>query len=408
MKWTTWLDKKNSDIYRAKLSEIADALMEHTGKLEKNSIGLMGGKVGVALFFFYYAQMTMEEKYVDYAHELLSDTFEEINNEFTLHTFAGGLAGIGWTVEHVVQNDLLDADTDEILAPLDPFLHKAMLYDINTKNYDFLHGAIGNGTYFLSRLRKKEAQSNLAELVDLLGKISDKDANGLISWESVLDRDKGSKGANLSLSHGMASIIVFLAKTLEKGIAKEKSAELLEGAVRYMMAHRLEEGKFLSCYPSWVSDEYPPDGSRLAWCYGDLGIGVALWQAGQSADNNEWRDEALKTMLHSTKRTDIKENSLVDPGLCHGAAGLAHIYNRMYHYSGNDAFKEPTRYWMDVTMKMASYEDGYAGFKAWHTEKYGGWVAEVGFLEGIAGIGLAFISVLSEIEPKWDRCLFLS
>jgi hypothetical protein len=57
---------------------------------------------------------------------------------------------------------------------------------------------------------------------------------------------------------------------------------------------------------------------------------------------------------------------------------------------------------------MAVYKDGIAGYKAWHTEKYGGWVAESGLLEGIAGIGLMLVSIVSDIEPKWDRCLFLS
>ncbi len=33
---------------------------------------------------------------------------------------------------------------------------------------------------------------------------------------------------------------------------------------------------------------------------------------------------------------------------------------------------------------------------------------DFGFLEGIAGIGLAFISAISDIEPAWDEYLLLS
>jgi lantibiotic modifying enzyme len=407
MKWEPLVDEKNGKIYMEKLSEISDALLKNTEKLE-NSIGLMGGKAGVALFFFYYAQLTMEEKYIEYAHELIADIFDIINKESCFHTFAGGLAGVGWMMEHLVQNDFVEANTDEILQDLDPFLHKSMVYDSENGNYDFLHGAVGKGAYFLERLSKKESKDYLIELVNLLDKISHQKPGGKIAWESVLDHDKGTKGYNLSLSHGISSIIVFLAKMLEKGIFLEKVSRLLDGAVNYILSHKLDTKKYHSHFPSWVSEDYPIGPSRLAWCYGDLGMGNALWQAGRAAGNKEWEEKSLDTLLHSTGRRDLKQNAVIDVGLCHGAAGITHIYNRMYHATGRSAFRESTLYWLDHALEMATYKDGYAGYKAWHTEKYGGWVAEAGLLEGVAGIGLMLISIVSDIEPKWDRCLFLS
>lgn len=409
MNWSPIVDQKNAAPYQEKLSEISAALLEKTEALAGN-IGVMGGKAGVALFFFYYAQLTQEEKYVDFAHQVINEIFDEINKEFSIHTLAGGLAGVGWMMEHLVQNDFVEADTDEILESLDPFLYKAMIFDIEKGNYDFLHGAVGSGTYFISRLAKKDSETYLKELVDHLDKVSHKfdDLDGAIAWLSQLDREKETEGYNLSLSHGLASIIVFLAKLLEKDIYTEKVSYLLDGAVRYMLAHRLDTKKFQSNFPSWIGTDYPPAHSRLAWCYGDLGISMALWQAGQSAKNKEWKEVAINTLLHSTNRKDLKENAVIDAGLCHGAAGITHIYNRAYHYIGNDKFKETALYWLEQTLKFATYEDGNAGYKAWHTDKYGGWVAEAGLLEGVAGIGLMMISMLSDIEPGWDRCLFIS
>ncbi len=409
MEWKPLVEKRNEKVYLEKLAEISDVLLKNTGKGKGNSnTSLMGGKTGIALFFFYYAQLTMEEKYVDFAHELITEIFESINKESSIHTFAGGLAGVGWMMEHLVQIDFVEADTDDILEDLDSFLHKAMISDIKNGNYDFLHGAVGNGTYFLNRLNKKESKNYLKELVDHLDKISHKKRGNKIAWESVLDHEKGTKGYNLSLSHGISSIIVFLAKMLEKGIYIGKVSRLLNGAVNYLLSHALDTEKYSSNFPSWISKEYPTDSSRLAWCYGDLGVGIALWQAARAAGNKEWEQRALDTLQHTTGRRDLKENMVLDAGLCHGAAGMAHIYNRLYHYTGFDAFKESALYWLDQTQKMAVYKDGYAGYKAWHTEKYGGWVTEAGLLEGIAGIGLMLISIVSDIEPKWDRSLFLS
>jgi lantibiotic modifying enzyme len=400
-------DEKKTAPYKEKISEIAETLVKHTGDL-KDNIGLMGGKIGIALFYFYYAKLLGEDKYADYGVELISDVFDVINNDFTYHTHAGGLAGIGWTVEHLAQNDFIDTDTNEVLADLDPYLHKTMIYDIENENYDFLHGAVGNGVYFLGRLNSEKSKEYLKELIDQMDKISHKDEDGARKWLSTLNLEEETRGYNLSLSHGIASIIVFLGKVLETGIYNEKVSILLNGAVQYLLKYKLDRKKFLSNFPSWISEEEPLSGSRLAWCYGDLGISTALWQAAQSAGNKDWEKIAVDVLLDSTARKDLKENTVLDAGLCHGAAGIMHIYNRAYHYTGIDIFKELALYWADQTLKFAAYKDGYAGYKAWRTEKYGGWTPEAGFLEGISGIGLALISLISNIEPKWDRALFVS
>jgi lantibiotic modifying enzyme len=146
----------------------------------------------------------------------------------------------------------------------------------------------------------------------------------------------------------------------------------------------------------------------MAWCYGDLGMAISLFHTGESAKNEEWKKISHEVLLDSTKRTDLKQAGVVDAGLCHGAAGIMHIYARAYQYTGDETFKEVAKYWADQTLKMATHEDGAAGYKAWHTEEYGGWVAEKGFLEGAAGIGLGLISMVADIEPGWDRTLFIS
>lgn len=46
--------------------------------------------------------------------------------------------------------------------------------------------------------------------------------------------------------------------------------------------------------PSTSQESQPQrQASRLAWCYGDLGVAVALWNAGKVLD-----DETLKTKAH--------------------------------------------------------------------------------------------------------------
>ncbi len=408
MEWQKIIDETQTLGYTKKLSEIADVLLKETKEMRTDRIDLMGGKTGIALFFFYYARFTGKEEYYDRGMSLLNEIFDNINESDVYHTFAGGLAGIGWAVEHLAGSDFIEADSNEILEDVDPFLRNMIVAEIEQANYDFLHGALGIGVYFLDRTGNKKSVEYLAELVDGLDKIGIKETDGAIKWESVLMQEENLRGFNLSLSHGISSIIVFLAKAIEMDIKKEKAAGLLDGAVKYLLQQELKPGKYLSLFPSWAADGHEPTHSRLAWCYGDLGNGLAFWQAAAGTGEKKWRDKAVEIMLHTAKRKDMKENMVIDPGLCHGAAGIAHVFNRMYQQTGIEIFKETALYWYEQALKLAFNKDGYAGYKVWRTQKYGGWTRELGFLEGIAGIGLAFISLLSDGEPRWDRALLMS
>ncbi|MFA8433388.1 MAG: lanthionine synthetase C family protein [Marinifilaceae bacterium] len=404
MDWEKISELNRTEI-ELKLSQFEDILMLQKEAYEREQ-GLMGGKLGVTLFFLYYAKMTNRQKPYDFGLELISKVFDDINNGFNYHTHAGGLAGIGTILTLLTEADLLDADLNEILNGLDEYLYTLMISEIQNGNYDFLHGAVGLGFYFLKR-KTKESKKYLNEFIKELNKIAIKDEEG-IRWLSVLDHKKQTKGFNISLSHGLASIIVFLSKIYSEGVAKEKVSELLNGSVKYLLNQQQDVSKYKSNFPSLVSKDEPTTYSRLAWCYGDLGIGTALYVAGLNTNNEAWKVKAIQVVLHSTKRREEKVTGVVDAGICHGAAGNAHIYNRMYNYTGRDEFKEAAIYWFEQTLQMAKYDDGLAGYKVWKTPEHGGLQNVYGFLEGIAGIGLALISAASNIDPKWDECLFLS
>ncbi|NOQ24523.1 MAG: hypothetical protein GQ564_04100 [Bacteroidales bacterium] len=406
MYWRQTINNSNIQKYSEKLKEIAKILQNECPDLEDN-IGVMGGKVGIVTFLFYYAKLFDKQDPYDYALELLISVFDEIDKGFNYHTHAGGLAGIGTVIELLTQEELIEADTDEVLSGFDDFLYKVMINELKNSNYDFLHGAVGIGFYFLKRKSNKDSHKFLNNFVNELDSIAHKDEQG-IKWLSVLNREENSQGYNLSLSHGISSIIVFLSKLYSEGIAKEKVLGLLSGAVKYLLSQQLDITKFKSNFPSWVCKDEPSTHSRLSWCYGDLGIGMALWQAGNNTNNETWKEKAIEILLHSTKRRDLKEDSVLDAGLCHGSAGIAHIFNRMYINTGLMEFKNTADYWFSETLKMAKFDDGLAGYKVWRSSEMGGLQNQFGFLEGIAGIGLTLISATSDIEPKWDECLLLS
>ena len=98
------------------------------------------------------------------------------------------------------------------------------------------------------------------------------------------------------------------------------------------------------------------------------------------------------------------------PGLCHGAAGLGHIFNRLFQASGEEVFRDAACSWFEHTLNFKLANEGFGGFLFYRvTEEDGAtWEAEPGILEGAAGIALALLAASTSIEPAWDRMLLVS
>lgn len=396
-----------NDKYRVqkKLENIYTILKNRTSN---SNLGLMGGNLGISIFFFYYKRYLNTKSKTYEEIETLEEIFEVINNGYSFSKFANGLSGFVWSLMHLLDNNFISKETDFGLDILRPYLAQEMFADVNKGYYDYLHGALGLALSLSKYKQLYNCNSYLSDFLDVLFKKGIYDGKS-IKWKSKLTLEQDIFGYNLSLSHGMSSIIGVLLLFIKNGILKEKSIRIIKPAIKYIIKHASSNDNTLSVFPNMIIDNEKNEYiSRLAWCYGDLGIGITLWRAGNVLKWDEIKDFGEKIVLRSIIRKNLKENYVVDGGLCHGTVGIAHIYNRMFHYTGKKEFKESALFWIEETLKMAKYENGLAGYMAWRTPKYGGLQNEYGLLEGIAGIGLVLISVISDIEPKWDECLLLS
>ena len=100
---------------------------------------------------------------------------------------------------------------------------------------------------------------------------------------------------------------------------------------------------------------------------------------------------------------------MVDAGFCHGAAGNAHLFNRIFQATGDLAFEEAARFWLDQTLALRRPGEGVAGYSSWEPDEAGDggrWQEDSGLIGGAAGIGLVLLAAVSPVEPAWDR-LFL-
>ena len=131
------------------------------------SPGLIDGKMGVAVFFFHYAEYKKEEKYKDYAISLIDDVQNQISSNTAIN-YVSGLTGIGTAIEYIAQQGLMDINTGKVLSDFDKIL-KALLTERIL--YLSVNDIIDIGKYFQFRFSYKEVSPKIKKIMEQLAYI---------------------------------------------------------------------------------------------------------------------------------------------------------------------------------------------------------------------------------------------
>ena len=346
----------------------------------------------VALFWAYVAG-AIEEDWVsrcyDEAIEKLSSAIEEHGRFLGLH---GGLAGTGFVIAHISE----DGAADEVLGEIDRALGRALECERWQADYDLISGLVGYGVYFLERGDAPDAQAGLTRVLGHLHANRELTPEGatwhtapglLVPWQRVHSPDGYY---NCGLAHGVPGVIALLGRT---GAA---SREPCREALRWLGAQQLPAG-----FPAAVTvPPGPREAARTAWCYGDPGVAIAAWGASArlGLPTERWRELALACAARTFEDAGVR-----DAGLCHGAAGLGHIYNRCYQATREPALRDAARGWFERALAMRR-PDGVGGFTAWTSDgTHTGWQPAVDLVEGAIGVALALLAAVHPTEPAWDR-----
>lgn len=398
---------------RKKLDEITQYFLERDDdELTKGGrFSLMGGAAGVAIYLCSYGNAFEHHDAFDKGLGLIEAIFGNIGSEAILDTHAGGLSGIGWTLEHFVQSGYIECDTNMVLEDCDQILSEAMIKNITVNdNWDFLHGALGNALYFLKRKSYPKAEAALKAYLDAFSTKAERDPKGGLKWRSVVfpKENETMWVYNFALAHGMAASIALLGKICKQYPKLTLAKELLMETFTYYQNHQHMHKESDQFYPSWIkAEESGEDGpsSRLAWCYGDPGIGSAFITAGRAANEKALIDHGLELIRNGIHKDDLKSAGVHDACVCHGSSSLSHMYNRAYQYSGEQVFKDAAIHWLDITHRMLQNDKFPLGYFIYHIDEY---EFDTSMLEGISGMGLCLLAAITDQEPDWDECLLIS
>ncbi|GHT15375.1 hypothetical protein FACS189426_22930 [Bacteroidia bacterium] len=112
--------------------------------------GLVHGKMGIAVFFFHYAQHTSNELFADYAMDVIGEMLNQIHVNSPAD-YEKGLAGIGVGIDYLIRNNFLDVE-DDICEDFDQRMVRAVMYD-PWQDFSQYNGLTGYGRYWITRLR---------------------------------------------------------------------------------------------------------------------------------------------------------------------------------------------------------------------------------------------------------------
>lgn len=396
------------------IAEIERALVDYVTQAVENGTRLQpdvaGGTAGVGLFFGYLHAAGGNDEAADRALEALELSSGSIAAQQLMPTLYSGFAGVGWVVAHLTR-ELFEGDADLPLE-IDGALRQLLSEVTGNPPFELLGGLAGYGSYLVERLPHAGAAELLDRVIGLLD--SSRDESGV--WFSVPEllpdwqRELMPRGHhNLGVAHGIPGVIGFLASAWHAGVRDPRVARMVNDAVPWVLAQKgIWPG---SLFPSHVPPDAEPRPTRTAWCYGDLGVAAVLLSAAQAFERPEWRDEAV-SIARVAARRPFEDTMASDAGLCHGATGIAHLFNRMYQATGNDELRDAARKWYRIALDLRQPGQGLAGFLSWYESmrpgEAGSWRGEPGFLSGIAGIGLALLAAVTDVEPSWDRVMVVS
>jgi lantibiotic modifying enzyme len=417
VQWSPILEGEEAAQAVAAVTAVAEEIGETPFSARSAGPSLAGGEAGGALLFEYLDRVRPGTGYGEIAQQRLERAIDLLASSTQTPSLYGGFTGIAWVVEHLQGGSVEGAEEEEdpneaIDAALLDHLRQTPWED----QYDLVGGLAGYAVYALERLTRPSAVACLELVVERLAEIVQHRPEGL-AWHTPLalvpelNRPWYPQGLdNLGVAHGTPGVIAVLARICASGVAVERARPLLAGAVSWLLTQKLPGGE-ISVFPYAVGPEVKVRPARTAWCYGDAGIAAALFAAGRAAGEPALEREAL-ALARTVARRLPEHCGVHDAGLCHGAAGLGHLLNRLYQATGDPELLAAARAWFGRTLRYREPGRGIGGFLAFTPPDDDldrlVWNEEAGFLTGSAGVALALLAATSGVEPSWDRLLLSS
>lgn len=368
----------------SKIEEIEKGLISNRKSIEL--IGVSDGILGLALFYYYHYLFTNNENSFEKIIVFLEEALNKINENYKSHKVQLEIIEIGLFLIFLNEKDILDNEqTEYFLTQLDDIIEDYLLKKITEKDLDYTVGLLKAGYYFVKR-NNPTKKDLLYKCLDVIKDLSITD-NDLTYWKFPL-RNQDNPKIELGLGHGVAGVILFLLQLYHIDFEKEQCLRILETGIKFILSQKKTEG--ITWFANNAFDDEVIEYNNLS--YGDIGIGYVLYKAGVILKSDIYKQEGLLILENASKFRDENRVYIKDANIIYGAAGLYSVFNFIYQLTQVNIFLETSDYWYNKIFDFGNedQEKKWAGFNTYFNGDYE--FAQLGFSQGIAGIGIAIIS----------------
>ena len=333
------------------------------------------------------------------AESMLSKFYNSIEEAPYVQPDIYGLSSLGILLNYLskVDKNRFEEYNEEFVNDFSDVIVEASEAMAEKLEYDTFTGLVCTLNFFLLT----EQLENTIKTADLLQKVT----------QELYEKNDLN---NLGLAHGVCGIIAILAKTilfLEKTETTNeilvKHKDTLELITTHVIKQKGKIGNF--CFPYSVGGKT----SRLAWCYGDFSVCIALTWAALVLPNKKEIDEVVKDTINNainikdTERLFItnKDTNEFDLGLCHGVSGAYLVFKRLYKFYPIQELAEEIKRLKEELDKEVEKEIENIKFPVSIQQEplVFEWNTDLSFLNGLSGFLAAYHD--DELVKGWDAPL---
>ena len=245
------------------------------------------------------------------------------------------------------------------------------------------------------------------EIIDLisqsvyhLDQIASKEEEEVIYWVTPYDSNLVVTG----MAHGMSSIIWYLSKIIKDNILDDDTTnlaiKLVKKAANWLINKGLNTNENKLSVPKKIyldnQNNLIPE-YRLAWCHGDLGVAIALINAGEAINDQLLFEQGLCIAENISnigiESIRLKDSTHIDSTICHGISGVFLIFYLLHMKTGSKKLKLAYKYWLGKVLEEFDSSKDYCNLAyAYFDDQQVKWNNALGLLHGLSGNGLVLLT----------------